>query len=470
MKPIIASDIVPLSYCARRLWFDYHPPDGLADVASDPYEQLILEMGIAHEAAVLSALTGRIKAVEALSVAHTDQLLAEGAPLIYQPHLEDKSNGLFGKPDFLIRDDDGAYFAADAKLAHGIDNEIGVQLAFYRRLLGGSKPAVAYLGTGDVESIANEYDAKLDSYLMEVRAVLGKKDKPKVRYSHTKCKACPYNDACYPEFVEAEELTLLYGVERRSAEGLAAHAITRITEIAQTDPDMLPDVPYLKGMKKTRAVHQARIWKGGDLVKLAPIELPEGTFVHFDIEANPHTYDGFPHVYLWGFLAPPFGPDDFKYVWTDSCDDDESGWREFLAMARQYRERFPDLLIVHFSAYERGRISAYAKRYEMEEDETVAWLLDRNDGPLFDIQKPVTDNLVLPLPGYGLKAICKHTGLVNFQWEDDESGSQWSVVQYINYLRSKDAAERKSIKSAILRYNRDDVMATRQLEEWLRSL
>ena len=126
--------------------------------------------------------------------------------------------------------------------------------------------------------------------------------------------------------------------------------------------------------------------------------------------------------------------------------------------------------LVHFASYERDRIKAYAKRYDMEEHPTVAWLLDTDTSPLYDIQKAVTQNLVLPLSGYGLKNICKHADLVNFQWEDDESGSQWSVVQYVNFLRSENPEERQSLKDSILAYNRDDVRATQKLEEWLRSL
>lgn len=136
----------------------------------------------------------------------------------------------------------------------------------------------------------------------------------------------------------------------------------------------------------------------------------------------------------------------------------------------EYRDRFADLKLIHFAHYERDRISAYAKRFEMADHPIVTWLLDKEVGPHYDIQKAVTDNLVLPLSGNGLKNICKHPDLVNFQWENEESGSQWSVVQYINYLRSNDPDEREAIKNSILLYNRDDVRATRALEIWLRRL
>ena len=104
----------------------------------------------------------------------------------------------------------------------------------------------------------------------------------------------------------------------------------------------------------------------------------------------------------------------------------------------------------------------------MEDNETVQYLLGDNS-PLFDMQKPVLESLVLPLQGYGLKDICKHKDLVNFQWEDDSSGSQWSVVQFNNFLCELDPVTKESLKVDILGYNRDDVIATRRLEEWLRN-
>jgi uncharacterized protein len=103
----------------------------------------------------------------------------------------------------------------------------------------------------------------------------------------------------------------------------------------------------------------------------------------------------------------------------------------------------------------------------MEENETVLYLLG-DDGPLFDMQKPVLESLVLPLQGYGLKDICKHPKLVNFQWEDKSSGAQWSIVQFNQFLQETDKLSKQQLKKEILGYNRDDVIATRRLEEWLK--
>ena len=151
----------------------------------------------------------------------------------------------------------------------------------------------------------------------------------------------------------------------------------------------------------------------------------------------------------------------FGREWT------KTGWLGFLEQVERYRTQYPDLILAHFASHERTTIRSYAKRYGMEENETVLYLLGE-DSPLFDMQKPVLESLVLPLQGYGLKDICKQPDLVNFQWEDDGSGSQWSIVQFNNFLQEPDKNAKNQLKKQILGYNRDDVIATRRLEEWLR--
>ncbi len=228
-------------------------------------------------------------------------------------------------------------------------------------------------------------------------------------------------------------------------------------------------MPYLKGIhKKYRAVLQAKAYQTNEMFKIQTPVLPEGTWVHFDIEVNPLTDHGEEHVYLWGFLKPPYDGDAFEYIWTDHEGEDEKGWLQFLELMENYRQQYSDLILCHFSNYEVSTIKRYAKRYTMEDHPIVEWLLG-DDSPLFDIQKPVKDNFVLPIASYGLKQICKHEGLVNFQWQDDESGSQWSVVQFIKYRLELIKERREQMKKDILTYNFDDVMATRKLEEWLRS-
>jgi len=469
-NPIIKpSDAKSWSLCARRVWFDNK---GNFDIepSGDEFEQLIIELGLEHERIVLDKLAKIHEVQTATSVEDTNRLMAEGAEVIYQAQLLDENEQFSGYPDFLIRNVDGNYQPADAKLSLSEDKkEIQVQLGFYRRMLNNNLPAIVYLGDGSEAIIGDEANQVTNQFVTEMRELLSNDTEPFVRYSHSKCRACPYYTHCNPEFEAREELSLLYGIQGRAATGLEREGINSITELSSTDPRNIPDIPYLKGFdKKHRAVLQAQSYLTGEVHHLNDIALPEGHWVHFDIEDNPLTPSGDKHVYLWGFLAPEYESDNFEHVWTDTQDSDRDGWLQFLDLINKYRQNYPNLVLAHYSSHERTTIKKYAERYNMEDNDTVLYLLG-DDSPLYDMQKPVLESLVLPLQGYGLKDICKHKDLVNFQWEDDDSGSQWSVVQFNRFLSETDPTKKQNLKTDILGYNRDDVIATRRLEEWLRS-
>jgi len=465
-NPLIRpSDAKAWTECARRVWLDNNGE--FEEVPLDPFDQMVIDMGLEHERQVFEALSERYDAQTAISVEDTARLMEAGVDVIYQAQLFDDDENIVGFPDFLIRREEG-YQPADAKLAlDGTKKEIQVQLGLYRKLLGNGLPALVFLGDGSDTEIGDEANTLVVRFVSEMRSLLAEDEEPLVRYSHSKCRACPYYQHCKPGFLEKEELSLLYGIDGRSVPHLEAAGINTIRALADTDADTISDVPYLKGPKKSRAVLQAKSWFDGQVYQIGDLLLPDGQWVHFDIEDNPLTGNGAKHVYLWGFLVPDYGDDRFEYVWTAHDDHDRQGWLAFLEKIEEYRQRYPELVLAHYSSHECSTIKSYAARYAMEDHETVRYLL--GDGsPLFDLQKPVLDNLVLPLQAYGLKDICKHPDLVNFQWEDDESGSQWSVVQFNRYLAEDDEGEKAELKTAILGYNRDDVIATRRLEEWLR--
>jgi len=462
------SDAQSWSLCARRVWLDNQSGFETSPI-EDEFEQLVIQLGIDHEKRVLDKLAEKADILTATSPEHTTQLIAEGAPIIYQAQLFDEENGFTGFPDFLIRHESGEYQPADAKLSLSEEkSNIQVQLGFYRRMLGTELPAIVFLGDGSEALIGDEANKLTNQFVTEMRELLSSEEEPAVRYSHSKCRACPYYSHCKPKFESKEELSLLYGIQGRAALGLENEGIDSITKLSNSDPNNIADVPYLKGLgKKHRAVLQAKSHLTGEVFQNGSVILPEGQWIHFDIEDNPLTVSGNKHVYLWGFLVPEYANEHFEYVWTDHESGDEHGWIQFLNRIEEYRKKYPSLILAHYSSHERSTIKAYAKRYNMEDHETVAYLLG-DDSPLFDIQKPVLESLVLPLQGYGLKDICKHKSLVNFQWEDDSSGSQWSVVQFNRFLGESNHENRLNLKGEILGYNRDDVIATRRLEEWLR--
>ncbi len=475
-KLIRPSDANSWSLCTRRVWLD-NKAQFKPDSNEDAFEQMVIDLGVNHEQAVLQAISKTHSVKTATSPDDTNRLMSERCPVIYQAQLLDEDHGIVGFPDFLILSDSGEYQAADAKLSQNESKKpIQVQLGVYRRLLrkmhGSQLPALVFLGNGEHAEIGDEANPLSNQFITEMRKLLADEEEPLVRYGHSKCRACPYNVHCKPQFQVNGELTLLYGVQEQAAAGLENAGIKTISQLADTDPNAIPDVPYLKKQdKKQRAVLQAKSYLTGEIFQHTATMLPEGQWVHFDIEDNPLTGTGQKHVYLWGFLTPvspgSLEQGSFEYVWTDTSDEDQQGWLQFLAKVEQYKQQYPQLILSHYSNHEKSTIQSYAKRYGMEENETVNYLLG-TDSPLFDLQKPVLASLVLPLQGYGLKDICKHPDLVNFQWQDEGSGSQWSVVQFNRFIGETNPATKQRLKDEILGYNKDDVTATLRLEEWLR--
>lgn len=461
------SDARSWLHCKRRVWYDNFPPENMPIAELDPFEELIAEMGMRHAQNVKNNYEQTHPMVEATSVEHTNQLMAEGVDAIYHPQIIDSQNKILGEPNLLIRDADGQYQIVDAKLSRKEDKkEIQIQLGIYHQLMGGNLPALAVLGDNSTAEFGDETYKEVAKFLIDMRSILSINTPPEVRYGKSKCESCPYVGICKPAFEATEELTLLYGIESRAAPNLESQDINTITTLADSNPEDIAEVPYLPDV--SRAVLQAKTYKTGEMFVIHPPNLPNGTWVHFDIEVNPLTDNGEEHVYLWGFLKPPYDNSAFEYIWTDSQNDDEQGWHGFLELMAQYRQQYPDLILCHFSNYEKANIKRYAKRYDMAEHPIVAWLLG-DETPLFDIHPIVKDSFVLPLDGLGLKDICKHEDLVNFQWRNEESGAQWSVVQFHKYLAEQSQTQREQMKQDIIAYNIDDVMATRKLEEWLRS-
>lgn len=467
------SDANAWTSCKRRVWLDNKAQLRIIP-SQDPFGDLIVDLGLEHEKNLLEVISAQTTVQTASNKEDTQRLMAEKVPVIYQAELIDESRQIIGKPDFLILHASGQYQAADAKLSLNADKkEIQIQLGVYRELLANSLPAIVFLGNGKQALIGDESNKITTQFLTQMRTLLNETNEPAVRYSHSKCSICPYNSHCKPVFESNDELSLLYKIQGRAADSLEKMGIHTITQLSNIDPSDIPDIPFLKGdINKKRAVLQAKSWRTGEQYSLSPVVLPQGQWVHFDIEDNPLTGTGEKHVYLWGFLRPGNSNNDtqgiFEYDWTDHSDSDEIGWSNFLKRIEEYRKRYPKLILAHYSDHEKTTIRSYAKRYAMENNETVAYLLGSNS-PLFDLRKPILDNLVLPLQGYGLKDICKHPDLVNFQWQDDDSGSQWSVVQFNRFLVETKAKKRAQLKADILRYNRDDVTATLRLEHWLRT-
>ena len=103
-NPIIKpSDAVSWGSCARRVWLDncgYLVDLSEGEPTKDAFEQLVIELGLAHEKTVFDRLSEEPNVHTTNSPKHTKQLMTEGVNVIHQAQLIDNENDFVGYPDF----------------------------------------------------------------------------------------------------------------------------------------------------------------------------------------------------------------------------------------------------------------------------------------------------------------------------------------------------------------------------------
>lgn len=464
-RPIYASDTYEWNHCARLAWFLFHPPMGVP-IEPDRFGQLIKTMGEEHEAAILNTFEDPVKAE---SLEHTQALITENTPVIYQPQFFDEIRGIKGTPDFLLLTADG-YHVADAKLAMSVEKNrsIRTQLGLYQQVSNTQLPPIVFLGDGDAVALDEDINLLAVQFVEEMVALAQQEDMPDTHFGFSKCQGCQFQAYCTQGFEQRDEISLSPAIDARTAVQLSLQGFHTLSDLAQARPQEIAEAPYLRNAeKRQRLISQALSLKSAAvIVRKAPL-WPAQTMMHFDVEADPMAADGAGEVYLWGLLAPPYGAEAYQPVWRET--DDADTWQAFLTTMEKYRARHPDLLLVHYSHYERVQIEHYAARYSAFDDPTVRWLL-AEDGPLWDLQHFLKLHYILPTRSYGLKAVCQDPNLANFQWRLQESGSQWSVVRYYDYVAAMaggEITEAAEIRNEIMLYNEDDVRATVGVVDWL---
>lgn len=83
---------------------------------------------------------------------------------------------------------------------------------------------------------------------------------------------------------------------------------------------------------------------------------------------------------------------------------------------------------------------------------------------MFDLYPAVKRSAVLPSRGYGLKRIAPFVGV---KYSAEDAGGAQSIVWFQEYQRNPG---RQDVLETLLTYNREDCVAMKSVEEWLRQL
>jgi uncharacterized protein len=493
---VSASDLAWFSRCAHRSTMDRAVLEGAEFERSptDPFVQILIDAGIAHEVAYLEHLRATLgpDAVVDCSagdlgtqVAATRDALERGVPVVFQaalltPDPEVADVWWQGHIDFAVRAPDGTYEPHDTKLGANPKAPWAVQLAVYGAQLGfvcGTTPqrgvVVSPGGDGFTATEVNLDAVDLNGLRRGLVYALTADPAPSTLPDRKgACSQCLWTNICDDERRRQGSLTLVRDIRANQVAALREVGIATIDELADCHPD---GVPALTGVSDAVAAKLARqaaaqmatlrtgqvfvdvIDRGAKGLGALPPPAKGDTF--FDIEGTHLVPGGLEYLFGVGWEKGLRHRFAFEAIWATDTGLERQAFDDLVRLLTKRLGSSPGAHLYHFNFYERTALLRLAARHGIHQrvvDEVIV-------PAMVDLLPIVRNGLVVGTERYGLKQL---EPLFRGKRDGDVTDAVASLVEFDRFRATGD----RRILAALEAYNRDDVESTWLLHRWLLSL
>jgi len=480
---------------------------GLGQVPAPPkYDDAGLEAlrkrGDEHEAAYLDQLVASGRGVVAidqrrtlpyaervgLAAADTVAALRAGADVIYQACLTD---GYWtGWADFLVRVDlpstlgDYSYEVVDTKLAREAKGGALLQILLYSDLLAqiqGIAPAEVHLQLGGPSPRQESFRvADYAAYFRQVRrGFLDWHGAPAEALAHAPdpvahCDLCRWRKRCADERREVDHLSLVAGITRRQRDALRASAVETMEALG--DHPLPPEGAVegirkeplrrireqarvqVQGRREARNVHELLLpWKEGEGLAALPAPSPGDLFL--DLEGAPFALKhGLEFLFGWADAGG-----NYEARWAIDRAGEKAAFEEFVELVIARRRDYPDLHVYHYAPYERTALSKLMGFHATREGAVDAILRGE---VLVDLYRVVRQGLRASVESYSIKKMEPFYGYGREVALLDATKALVAFNAWLELGGERDAELEERIEG----YNRDDVISTVRLRDWLEIL
>jgi predicted RecB family nuclease len=498
----------------------------------DPQLDRIRQRGFEHEQRYLSELERAGRTVRRLDdsgsdpwtddrgerfrtlAARTVDAIERGEDVIFQACFFDGT--WLGFADFLLRVErpttrlGWSYEVADTKLARSVKASAVLQLCSYNEqltriqggeaesmhiVLGGSSREQVTLRLTDYAAYYRTVKRLFDRTVSAPLPVAHPPPAPSYPDPVEHCQVCRWWQICADRRRADDDLSLVAGIAGRTRTELKTRGIGSRRAFAGTELPLVPRLDRTGGQTLLRMREQARIQvEGKDLgttifERLAPVRLDDGTLdpskgllalpmpspndLFLDLEGDPFALeDGVD--YLFGILEPgrldANGQPTFHRFWSRDEDGNvtpDAERRAFEATMDLIVEKLaadPSLHVYHFAPYEPTALGRIMGRYATRQVEVER--LMRGD-TLIDLYQVTRQGVRASVESYSIK---KLEPLYGYEREVDLRDAGSSIVAFETWLEvGGEAGGDDGTLERIERYNRDDVVSTWQLRDWLES-
>jgi predicted RecB family nuclease len=468
-----AQDFYDFDKCPHRVFLNRFG-DSAEKLPQSDFLNILFEEALLHEQDVIKGLSyetpgGITLEEQALS---TLQLMQKGVERIYQGVFLTPGNS--GIPDLLEKTPGRSKFGnffykpVDIKSGSGYEDEAkgilrpdyGMQLYHYGLLLEatqGTFPPDAEILNKRKERVPyrlSQFKIPYDADSSEIRLLVtgAKSDEPSLG---SYCTKCQWWGHCEKILIAAEDITLLPDIGRSRKIVLNEVGIKTIPDLSTFDFSKVK----LKGVgqKTVDSMKRAAFSVlSNKMHVLGKAGLPDPhRKVYLDFEDDPTQQ----LIYLCGMWVDP-ALDGLNYHGLLCADQagEAKVWAQFQKVCTAIESE--DYVVFHYSPYEKTKIDALERKYGSTAPDPVNLFRSR----MVDLCKVVKRTVVLPTRGYGLKNIVPFIG---FKYSAQNAGGAQSIVWFQEYQSNP---QRSDILETLLTYNKEDCLAMKGVETWLRNL
>ena len=272
-----------------------------------------------------------------------------------------------------------------------------------------------------------------------------------------------------------DSVAKITGKSKKAREFFESEGLISVADVSTLDPH-LASMPWFANV--TRRIDSARVRLHPDglphLPRTESVPVVPRADVEIDVDMENSDI-----VYLWGTNAtvrdgvrPPstvtVGYRPFHTLVGGHTDEAEAFiafWTWMHAVIDECTRLGSTVRFYCYTDAENSRMHEIARRWPdfpgMPDHEAIDAFCASDTW--VDLKKNV-DALIWPADSLGLKKVAP---LAGFSWRDEDAGGDNSILWYELAVTSHDEAERRAMSEKLLRYNEDDVLATKVLREWL---
>jgi uncharacterized protein len=519
------SDLVGSLACAHLPELELAALAGLVERPIQDGEEMevVRQRGLEHERRHLADLEAAGRKVTRIQMdtsidwaervrraaAETEAAIRRGDDVIHQAAFFD--GRWLGFADFLLRveqrSDLGAwsYEILDAKLARHAKASAVLQVCAYvdaLHRLQGHEPELLHLALGGsarrverlrvADSMAYYRLARRE---FEARTKTAEPVYPPASYPEPveHCAVCRWDELCTKRRRDDDDLSLVAGIAGRQSQALKARGVATRRGVASLALPLEPPLADTRPHVLDRLQRQARLQvagqdagrtlyeivepsrlKGGALEPnrgLLALPEPRPGDLFFDIEGDPFSLDDGVD-YLFGVLEPGLldadGRPTFHAFWarddegTVTLEAERRAFDRVMALFMDRLERDPKIHIYHYAPYETTALGRLMGRHGVREAEVDRLMRDK---VTVDLYRVVRQGVRASVESYSIKRL---EPLYGFERTVDLRDAGSSIAAFEAWLQmGGEAGYDDAALQRIERYNRDDVVSTRLLRDWL---